>query len=235
MKPLRVFGREACIVGRSLVLADLHLGIEAELRSAGVRVPSQRPRLLQRVEELVQQTKPARLVILGDLRHSIPLPERRERREVGALVEGFESLVQEVVLVKGNHDGGIESLVRGVEVCRAFAEAGVLMLHGHALHPLEGFRHVLLAHSHPVVEFEDGAGRVREKVWVELTPERGEAEEMGLCRGFGLTLLPAFGELTSGVRVNTDGLRGAVLRRFELGSARVYLLDGTCLGRLSDL
>ncbi len=40
MRVLRVFGREACLAGSSLVVADLHLGVEAELRRAGVRVPS---------------------------------------------------------------------------------------------------------------------------------------------------------------------------------------------------
>ncbi len=227
MRVLRVFGREACLAGSSLVVADLHLGVEAELRRAGVRVPSQRERLLLKLEELVRRVKPRRLVVLGDLRHSIPLPERRERREVGALVEELGTLVQEVVLVKGNHDGGIERLVRGAEVCRAFADAGVLMLHGHALHPWEGFTHLLLAHAHPVVEFEDGAGgRVREKVWVEVSP--GEESP-------GVTLMPAFGELSPGVRVNREELPGAVLRRFELGGAMVYLLDGTCLGMLREL
>jgi len=224
------------LVGRSLVVADIHLGVEAELRSAGVRVPSQRRRILERVEELVRQAKPKRLVLLGDLRHSIPLPERRERREVDALLRGFESMAQEVVLVKGNHDAGIEAVAGGVEVCRAFAEAGVLMLHGHALHPLADFRHLLLAHAHPVVEFEDAAGgRQREKVWVELRLEQERAEEMGLERGFGVTVMPAFGELTWGVRVNGEPLSGAVLRRFELGRAEVYLLDGTCLGSVREL
>ncbi|MFC6718336.1 metallophosphoesterase [Natrialbaceae archaeon GCM10025810] len=94
---------------RALVIADYHAGYESGLRyERGVDVPSRAPERRERLLALVERTDPDRLVVCGDLMHSIGDPGGAERGELEVL---FESLPRHlsVTLVKGNHDGAIET------------------------------------------------------------------------------------------------------------------------------
>ncbi|MBN2518761.1 MAG: phosphoesterase, partial [Candidatus Altiarchaeota archaeon] len=74
--------RPAVLVGNMLVVADLHNGIEYELHKKGVEVPSQTQAKLERLKSIIDETRPKRLVILGDLKHNIPITSRQEYYEV---------------------------------------------------------------------------------------------------------------------------------------------------------
>ncbi|MCW3982051.1 MAG: metallophosphoesterase, partial [Candidatus Bathyarchaeota archaeon] len=56
---------------RLLVIADLHIGWEVALAQEGVYIPSQTPRILNRLQKIVKMTKPTRLIILGDVKHTV--------------------------------------------------------------------------------------------------------------------------------------------------------------------
>ncbi|HUX99408.1 MAG TPA: hypothetical protein VMV49_07625, partial [Candidatus Deferrimicrobium sp.] len=65
---------------RLLVIADLHLGIENTLIEKGVQIPShiQTERLIKKLIGIVEHTKPTSLIILGDLKHSVPTISQME-------------------------------------------------------------------------------------------------------------------------------------------------------------
>ena len=93
---------------RTVLIADYHAGIEDALRyERGVQIPSHAPDRRDRLCELLERTEADRLVILGDLMHSIGEPGGAERGELEVLFETMPSV--DVTLVKGNHDGAIES------------------------------------------------------------------------------------------------------------------------------
>ena len=112
-------------------MADLHLGKSRHFRSRGLGVPEgadrdSAARLLRAVAEL----RPRELVVLGDLMHSAgALSTDLIRRLVGDLQEGG---VEEIVLIRGNHDRGsrsIESLeAAGIRVLPALRHASGLEL-----------------------------------------------------------------------------------------------------------
>jgi uncharacterized protein len=84
----------------ALILSDLHFGKTGHFRKAGIAVPqSVYKEDLQRLVNLIQYFKPARIIAVGDLFHSKVNLElelfKRWRND-------FESL--DFVLVKGNHD-----------------------------------------------------------------------------------------------------------------------------------
>lgn len=232
---------------RVLVIGDYHAGYEAGLRAErGVDVPSRaterRERLLTLLESGID-----RLVVLGDLMHSIGGPGGAERGELEVLLESLPPDL-EVTLVKGNHDGAIEEWLPGLEVVPGDGvRLGPLGLcHGHTWPTREVLEAdvVCLGHEHPCVRLEDEVGGSRvEPVWLrgqvdpEPFEERPEYGELDLeAHAPGLVVVPAFNDLAGGTWVNVAGQ--SFLSPFlpdGLRSGEAYLLDGTRLGPYRDV
>jgi hypothetical protein len=66
----------------SLVLADVHLGIEHDLYYSGVNIPSQIARRLDRIVAYIEEVKPDRVILLGDIKHNVPRTSYQEEDEV---------------------------------------------------------------------------------------------------------------------------------------------------------
>src|ERR1700746_1202766 len=63
---------------RVLVVADLHLGWEVSLSHQGIHVPSQVPRLLDKLRKIIAETHPKVLILLGDVKHAVSKVELEE-------------------------------------------------------------------------------------------------------------------------------------------------------------
>lgn len=238
----------ATVVGdRALVIADYHAGVESALRyEQGVEVPNRAGERRGRLFDLLAETEPDRLIVLGDLMHSIGGPGGAERGELEVL---FESLPGDlpVTLVKGNHDGDIESWLSGIEVIPG---AGVRLgevgfTHGHTWPDrtvLEGSV-VCLGHEHPFVSIEDEVGGRRlEPVWLrgradpEPFQDRSEYDGLSWLGGDDeapeIVVFPPFNRLVGGTWVNVPE-QSFLAPYLPAGApdADAYLLDGTRLGR----
>ncbi|MDF9744225.1 metallophosphoesterase [Natrinema salsiterrestre] len=238
---------------RALFVADYHAGYEAGLRyERGVDVPSRAPDRRDRLLSLLERTRPDRLVVLGDLMHSIGEPGGAERGELEVLFESFASDLA-VTVVKGNHDGRIETwLAEGEDIDAivdivpgegvALGDVGVC--HGHTWpSPAALESDVLcLGHEHPCVRLEDEVGGSRvERAWLRgrLDPaafaDRPEYEGMSWLEGDDesprVVVFPAFNDLVGGTWINVTGQ--SFLSPFlpsGLAEGEAYLLDGTRLG-----
>ncbi|MDD1663222.1 MAG: metallophosphoesterase, partial [Methanomicrobiales archaeon] len=89
---------------RVLVIADLHIGIESDLDVHGVHVPSQTRGRLDRLLACIDEGKPDLVILLGDVKHSVPLTTRQEYGEIPTLLQEIRSRVP-LKVVPGNHDG----------------------------------------------------------------------------------------------------------------------------------
>jgi metallophosphoesterase superfamily enzyme len=155
--------------------------------------------------------------------------------------------VDEIHLVKGNHDGDLEAWVPyrrhlTIHDGRGMRLGGLGLYHGHTwpLREAVEAEYLVLAHNHPSVEFTDRLGhRLREPAWVrarlvrELASERfGEADPE-------VIMMPPFNELLVGTPLNRPGFPGLgpLLARglVDLENAEVYLVDGIHLGKLGAL
>src|SRR3990172_10262364 len=87
-----------------LAVADLHIGIEAELQESGVTLPSQTRKIATRIRELVEGTGGRRLVLLGDVKHFIPGVSPTERRDLPIFFNELYDAVDEIHIASGNHD-----------------------------------------------------------------------------------------------------------------------------------
>src|SRR3954447_24877364 len=97
-------GRLALIhqTDRWLAIADLHFGYELSQRAAGRLVPLWgMATISDRLEALVNEYRPQRLIILGDLVH-----DKTAAREAARLLRGFAGRC-EVVVVAGKHDRAV--------------------------------------------------------------------------------------------------------------------------------
>ncbi len=236
---------------RLLIVADYHAGIEQGLRHEGVELADGAPMRRQRLQGLIAETKPDRLVILGDLMQTIGSPTRPERRELAAL---FGAISIPTTLVKGNHDGDIEPILtdiaeqQGLEI--TVTDAGGIRMgtvgftHGHTWPSPDvlGATVVCIGHEHPVVRLTDEVGGTRiERVWL-----RGPlAAEPFIAEGIiepvesvdaSLVVFPAFNNRSGGTWVNRPDQ--SFLSPFlpaALPDGEAYLPDGTRLGPYRDI
>jgi len=233
-----------------LVMADLHVGIEAEYHEAGVTLPSQTKGLFRRVKALVEDTGADEIVLLGDIKNSIGAIAQQEAEEVPNFLKALADMVP-LHIIPGNHDGSLSRLVPGwadypelitVHKATGIVKEGVGLFHGHTYPTLEvaSQKFVVMGHQHPAVAFRDGLGtRMSEVCWV-----RAPLAEEPFMKRYGekpdgeAILMPAFSEYGSGSPVNEgDDLLGPFLRNgfVDLARAKVFLLDGVYLGLLEDL
>lgn len=228
---------------RALVVADYHAGIEVGLRREGVELSSHADERLATLMTLLDRTTPDRLILLGDLGHAIGDPWYTERDEIEALLTSVRDRVP-ITLVKGNHDGDVESLVRdlGIEIeitSTHGARLGDLgVVHGHTWPSPEVLRAevVCVGHEHPEVRLVDEVGGRRlERVWLRgplnPAPFREFHDAPRLAIDGELVVFPAFNQLSGGTWVNVpeqDFLAPFLPAGLDGGEA--YLLDGTRLG-----
>jgi len=174
-------------------VADLHIGWEVALAEQGIHVPSQTPKMKERLLKLVDLYKPTSLLFLGDVKHTIARIELDEWRDIPDLFEALTQKVGEVTVVMGNHDGTLEPLLPSkVQIIpstgTALLDAG--FFHGNAWPAPELLqrRSLVIGHVHPTVAFRDPLGfRITAQVWVRARIYR-EQLVRAFLKGMGFRL-----------------------------------------------
>jgi putative SbcD/Mre11-related phosphoesterase len=158
---------------RTLVVADLHIGWEIALSEKGIHVPTQAGRLLEKLKNLIKAYKPDRLLILGDVKHTVATAELGEWQDVPDFFNELKRHVSEIQVIHGNHDGNLDPLLpEGIKILpssgTAIGDAG--FFHGHRWPSpiLLRCRTLVMGHVHPVIVLRDPAGfRITRQVWVK--------------------------------------------------------------------
>jgi len=124
----------AMALGPWLVIADLHLGITRELYEAGFSLPSQVKPFVKRLHDLKRLTHTSKLILLGDVKHKVPGVSWQEEQELPEFLAALE--FDEIVIIKGNHDGSIERMIphelrNKVKIRDGLAICGCYFTHGH--------------------------------------------------------------------------------------------------------
>ncbi len=225
-----------------LCAADLHVGLEDEMSERGVHIPSQTTRM--RDELLFLANGSTRLVLLGDVKHQVPGTSEQEHAELPFFFDSLRSSFEDIDIVKGNHDVGVEDIAfSGVHVHDAggFVIGDVGFVHGHVWpsNRVMATKTLVMAHNHPAVLFRDGVGNIMtERCWM-----RCNFSEKALSRYTELPdeviIVPSLNPMLQGSPVNLQGgkLLGPLLseKMIDVGEARLYLLDGIFLGKVKNL
>lgn len=160
---------------RTLVIADLHIGWEIALSQRGIYVPTQMPRLLRRLESVINKYKPEELLILGDVKHTVARAEIGEWHDVPDFFDELKKQIRKVCIIRGNHDGNLEPLLpENVKILPAtgitLGEVGFFHGHRWPSPTLLRCKTLVMGHVHPVVAFRDPAGfRITRQVWVKAS------------------------------------------------------------------
>ena len=171
---------------RLLLAADFHLGIEYELAKMGINIPYQTDRFLEELLALVREHQPDRLLLLGDIKHGVPITSFQEKREIPLFFSALQEEVDRIDVIRGNHDGNIQNLVpeeieihpsRGLILGSDFKVAA---LHGHAWpYPrLLSADLMVMGHNHPAVQLNIPLGvRRTRRVGVRGRGDSGRCAE----------------------------------------------------------
>ncbi len=229
-----LWNQRALIAGNSLVIADLHIGYESELKKSGVNLPSQTPKISESVVELLRDKNLTNLVINGDLKHNIPQATWQEYEEIPEVIDRWLQHVESIHLFPGNHDGGIEKWIPS-EVVIHDSSGGVLdgvgFFHGHARPKEKVLKtgNIVTSHGHPTITLTDSMGRKEKKeCWIRFEYRYQDIEGQGV-------LMPHYNALLGGISINEKGYLGPFFRHQEIKNERVYLLNGAYLGELDAL
>ncbi|MDH5483133.1 MAG: metallophosphoesterase [Candidatus Bathyarchaeota archaeon] len=159
---------------RIMVIADLHIGWEMALSERGIHIPTQTPRLLGRLTNLISTYKPEKLIVLGDVKHTVATAEIGEWHDVPEFFAELKKQIKEIWVIRGNHDGNLEPLLpENIKILPGtgtnIGEVGLFHGHQWPSPTLLQSKTLLMGHVHPVVAFRDPAGfRTTKQVWVKV-------------------------------------------------------------------
>ena len=158
---------------KTLVIADPHIGWENALQEKGIHVPSQTPRIIQKLTDLLAKHKPDSLLILGDVKCTIIAAELGEWHDVPDFFYKIRQHVADICIIRGNHDANLEPLLpEEVKILPATGTTigDVGFFHGHKWPSptLLKCKTLLMGHMHPVVVFRDPTGfKTTKQVWIK--------------------------------------------------------------------
>ena len=239
-----VYGIPALFAENALVIGDLHIGVESHLRKKGFNLVSRTRDMLDAIHVAAEETSANRLIVIGDVKDSVPGSSKQEYSEIPDFFEELFQSFDVVDVVRGNHDTGIdEFLPRSVKIHPATGMrlGSIGLVHGHTWPSVDVMDcdTLVMAHNHPAVMFRDGIGKqTTEPCWMKgAFYDVHDERYPHLPKEF--VMVPAFNRMLGGSPVNTiDGeLLGPLVNSglMDLDDAHLYLLDGLDLGKRSDL
>lgn len=247
---LKVVPDESALIHReedyaTLLVSDLHLGLEKELAKKGFKIPPYSQKMLDRMKTIAEANKLNRVIVVGDVKHSIGKVEDIDWGIIpwffGALLDVFSA----VEVVPGNHDALIRTLLPSRvklhpsdgTVIGSKERVGIAHGHSWPSQDVIASRHLVIGHSHFRYEMRDKfGGRSKEAVWLfadyDVADLLRKAGHPAAKRGEGkLIVMPPFNNLVGGHAINSKGGFdfGPILSSGSISvtDSDVFLLDGT--------
>jgi putative SbcD/Mre11-related phosphoesterase len=231
----------------TLVIADLHIGIETELGTENLARNAIK-KMIDNIIELIKETKADSLILVGDIRHK--LPSEKEYWQVMSEEEEIEHRISievpdmlfrikkecnvDIKIIPGNHDGGLKSYF---ETSDEIKIENIGIIHSHKWPSQELMKDIdtlIVAHSHPAVIFQDEFGyKTKTKVWIrgELNSKELKTQYDNINKQISIIMMPAFNPLIIGSAINTEKKKflGPILKEemLKIDKIEVFLLDGT--------
>lgn len=228
---------------RVLVIADLHFGAETGFAQSGVHIPSNSPGRMERMLSCIHATNPDLLVLLGDVKHSIPMTSRQEYTELPYILRTIRKEVP-LRVTPGNHDGGLQRFLEKDELLPINGALidGVGYLHGHTFPAPELQGHLMVVgHHHTVIHLYDEVGCALRSHPAYLLA-RLDAGCLKMPAGketleTRALFMPAFFELAGGldIRELQKSKLSPLSRCIREEGAEVFLNDGTYIDTLTSL
>ena len=224
---------------RNLIVADLHIGFEADLAAKNIFVGKNTTinDMISEICKIIDETKPDSLILLGDVKSSIKSISKNEWDEIPLFFDKVGKKV-EIVLIPGNHDSNIQRLVPdGVTLVSStgLVVENTLLTHGHTL-PSNNFSHVdkiIMGHVHPVFFKEDSVLN-GQRVWVSIKTEKQKIFSSGSGE-IEITIVPSFNKYfyATHKKKYKKSISPIIEKIKKKSSAKIVTLDGAVIGNES--
>jgi putative SbcD/Mre11-related phosphoesterase len=150
----------------SLVISDLQLGEELYLAEQGIFVPQVQLReIIKDLKGIFRIVKPRSVVINGDVKHEFGEASAQEWREVKELTSYLRKKVEEIILVRGNHDNYLLNIASkiGLKVFDPYYLVGdIIFTHGHKkIKVPKEAKTVIIGHEQPAILLARGYDRIK--------------------------------------------------------------------------
>ena len=224
-----------------LVITDLHIGIEEELKEYGIHSGSQTKKLFDSIKQICDKYKPKDIFLLGDIKHNIPSSTFQERKDVEDFLKKIKKFSR-IHIIPGNHDGNIKKIVPKditIHPSDGVIIGNIGLFHGHRWPKEEVVRckKIVMGHTHPTIMLTDRMNfKTYEPCWIKtkLILEKIN-EKYSIVRSPDLFVMPAFNPLCGGIAINKEGIVGPFSKVIDIQNSQIYLLDGTLLGKVKDI
>jgi hypothetical protein len=181
-----------------VVISDLQLGEELYLaEEKGIFVPQvQLKEIKKGLNDIFKKVKAKRILINGDLKHEFGEASRQEWREVIDFVEFLRKKVNEIIVVRGNHDNYLLNIASKINLQvfdPFYLEKGYLFTHGHKkISYPRNFHTLIIGHEEPAIILKEGFDKIKLPALLYGKMKNGKR----------IICLPAFSSLSSGTEVN---------------------------------
>ncbi|MFC1768972.1 metallophosphoesterase [Nanoarchaeota archaeon] len=203
------------IVSNSLIITDVHIGLEEALNKQGVLIPRfQFKELIERMEKIFSGEKFDRVIVAGDLKHEFGLISKQEWRHTLQFLTFLKKYVKEIVLIKGNHDKilGPIAEMKGISVVESYSLGDHLILHGNKIPDKIKEKVIIIGHEHPAVSIAGGPRVELFKCFLK-----------GKWKRKDLIVIPSFNLVSEGTDVTKEGLLSPFLKQ-DLSNFEVYVV-----------
>jgi len=208
-----------------VVISDLQLGEELYLaEEKSIFVPQvQLKEIKKELNDIFKKVKAKRILINGDLKHEFGEASRQEWREVIDFVEFLRKKVNEIIVVRGNHDNYLLNIASKINLQvfdPFYLEKGYLFTHGHKkISYPRNFHTLIIGHEEPAIILKEGFDRIKLPALLYGKMKNGKR----------IICLPAFSSLSSGTEVNVvdkEDLLSPVLKEdVEIDNLEVIGID----------
>lgn len=208
----------------TVVIADLHLGIEQMFIERGVFLPkSQKNRIKEEIKHIIDQTHPETLIINGDLKHEFGKISRQEWKDTLEILDYIVGMVKKIVLVKGNHDTILEpiSKKRGLDLCTHLVIDEFFICHGNKLFDnaaLKKSKTIIIGHEHPAMILDDG-----------IRMEKFKCFLVGKYKRKKLIVLPSFNPLFEGTDIEYESALSPYVKgkfkKYVIAKKEIYIFE----------
>lgn len=241
------------LINKTLIIADLHIGIEKEFKQKGIHIPSNTKNMLNEIINLKNKYKINHIIINGDFKHNIPLTSFQELREIPEFVKHLNCKINFVI---GNHDSNLKKILKNFDNIK-FNKSLIIdnfgFFHGHSWAKEIFFcEKIISAHLHPMISLYDIAKiKTNFPCWIRAKFKKNainflqkkfnfsKKEKRLFMKNYNkkyIIIMPPFNKLIYGKSINLQSKFGILLRNnlIDINNAKIYLLNGFEIGKLKD-
>ncbi len=211
------FKKKSIEINDTLVVSDLHFGIEDELNKRGHLIRDVQKEL---IEELYEMTKDKNhLIICGDIKNNYDRVSDYEKRDINNLIKKIKP---KITIIRGNHDTMLDFVI-DKKIHNYYFKNDFLFIHGDKsikeLSKLPNFKSdykkakvIIMGHEHPSVSFYYNNRNERFKCFLETEHDSKK-----------LIVLPSFSEAAFGYDFTKENFQSSILKNKKSSEIKVYL------------